>query len=195
MKMVLVKTGQTVWEVQTRLERVEGTPLTEAGVAAAHAAAGELSGKDVTAVYAGDGEPERQTAEILGEALGVKVRAVGALQGMDYGLWQGLTVDEVKRRQPKIFKQFMDMPSSVCPPKGESMPQAQARMAEGLREIVRKHKEQTVVVVLRPVMVALLQCLVEGRSLDEPWKPRDPEFRWGEFDVNVSLAPTARSRE
>ena len=42
---------------------------------------------------------------------------------MNHGLWQGMIIDEVKRKQPKVYKQWQEHPENVCPPEGEMLAQ------------------------------------------------------------------------
>lgn len=195
MRLFLVKSGQTLWDAQSRLESVAGTPLTEEGRAHAHRIAGELAGQGVKAVYCSAGESQKETAEILAAALKAKVRLVDDLAEMNYGLWQGLLVSELKRRHVRTYKQFMEAPGSVCPPEGETLGQAQQRLERALKDIARRHARGCAALVLRSVMVSLAQMLLEGRSLDEPWKQLEPNFSWVDLEVSSALALSARTRE
>lgn len=195
MRLFLIKSGQTAWDAQSRLESVEGTPLTDEGRAHAHRVAGELAGKGIKAVYCSAGESQKETAEILAAALQAKVRVIDELVGMNYGLWQGLLISELKRRHVRTYKQFMEAPGSVCPPEGETLGQAQERLETALRDIARRHARGCAALVLRSVMVSLTLMLLEGRSLEEPWKQLDPNFSWADLDVSSALALSPRTRE
>jgi broad specificity phosphatase PhoE len=195
MRLILVKSGQTLWDAQSRLESVAGTPLTDDGRAYAHRVAGELADKGIKVVYASAGESQQQTAEILGESLHARVRVVEDLVGMNYGLWQGLLIAELKRRHMRTYKQFMEAPGSICPPEGETLGQAQERLEAAMRAIARRHARGCAALVLRGVMVSLAMVLLDGRTLEEPWKQLDPSFSWVDLEVSSSLALTARTRE
>lgn len=195
MRLLLVKSGQTVWDAQSRLENLAGTPLTAEGVAYAQRVAGELAGKGVTVVYSSAGESPRQMGEILAGALKARFRVAEELVEMNYGLWQGLLIEELKRRHVRTYKQFMEAPGSVCPPEGETLGQAMVRLEAALRDIARRHARGCVALVLRGVTVSLALALLEGRTLEEPWKHLDPNFSWVELEVSSSLALSARTRE
>ena len=181
----IMQTGQTTVEQDQRLESAAGAPLTEQGHLEVLDAARALSGHKIKTVYACTmGEGERQTAELVAAELHAKIRDHGGLHEIDYGLWQGLTTEEIKRRQPRVFRQWTKTPASVRPPEGETLAEAQQRLKGALKDIVRRHKTGTALLVLRPVVLGLLKCLAESDGLDELWRYVDPSFRWGCYDVD-----------
>ena len=185
-KIFVVQTGQTIWEAQDRIESLPGAPLTEVGVSNVQRVAGELAscGSDISAVYACDGESERETASVIAQALGMKVRTEPELHELDYGLWQGLTRDELKRRQPKMVRQWADAPSSVRPPGGETLDEAQIRLCAVIKGILKRHRDGAVLFVLRPVAVGLLRCLVTNDPVAQIWSHVDNEFTWGSYEMD-----------
>ena len=181
----VVQTGQTTLEEDQRLESAAGGPLTDQGQAEVLDAARALEGYEIKTVYACTvGEGERQTAELMAAQLKAKVRDHCELHEIDYGLWQGLTTDEIKRRQPRVYRQWTKAPASVRPPEGETLAEAQHRLKGALKEIVRRHKNGTALLVLRPVLMGLLKCLAENGELDDLWAHVDLSFRWGCYDVD-----------
>ena len=181
--LYVIRTGRTTWEDQSRVESAAGAPLTEAGVAEIEAAARELAGNGIKAVYASRGEAERQTAGLLARALGAKVHTQARLCEIDYGLWQGLTVAEVQPRQPQVYQQWDEAPATVRPPGGESLQEAQQRLREALKPILKRHKDEVALVVLRPITLELLRCLLENRRLEDLWGHDDVSFLWDRYET------------
>lgn len=181
----VMQTGQTTLEQDQRIESAAGAPLTEQGHMEVLDAARELASHNIKTVYACTmGESERQTAELVAKQLKAKVRDHNGLHEIDYGLWQGLTTEEIKRRQPRVYRQWAKTPASVRPPEGETLSEAQERLKSTLKEIVKRHKNDAALLILRPVVLGLLKCLAENDGLDELWHYVDPSFRWGCYDVD-----------
>jgi len=185
-QVFLVQTGETIWEAQDRIESVAGAPLTEDGTRDVERAAQELAScqTDIRVVYACDGESERQTAELIAKALNAKVRLEPELRELDYGLWQGLTKEEFKRRQPRLYRQWAEAPASIRPPGGETLDEAQARLKTVVKEILKRHREDAALVVLRPVAVGLLQCLLTNDPVERIWRHVDGEFTWESYEMD-----------
>ncbi len=182
--LYVLQTGRTTWEDLGRIESAAGAPLSEAGATQVAETARELISRNITAVFAGDGEAEKQTAQAVADELSVKVHTQGEIREFDYGLWQGLTIDEVRRRQPKVYRQWMDTPDSVCPPGGETLDEALKRIRRAVKRIVKRQKDGAVLLVLRPVVLGLLRGYLAG---DEPaalWQHVDPNFTWASYDTD-----------
>ena len=180
----VLKTGETVFEVESRIESASGSKLTPEGTDAINLAAQELQSKNINAIYCSKGEAEYQTAGMIGKTLGLKVRVAPNLRELDYGLWQGLTVDEIRRRQPKVYRQWTEQPTTVCPPGGETLQEAQKRVCESLRGIIKRQKKDKVpLIVLRPVVLGLLRCALEQKENSAIWKQKNLDCTWCSYET------------
>ncbi|MFW6065431.1 MAG: histidine phosphatase family protein [Planctomycetota bacterium] len=183
-RLYLLKTGQTVWEQQGRVDSAAGEPLTELGVSEVASAMPDLDDAHIKAVYAGTGEAEGETAKLIADHVGVKVNRYKDLRELDYGLWQGLTGGEIKRRQPKVYRQWVSAPDSVRPPEGETLEEARNRMVSAAKRIIKRHKGAAAVVVCRPVALAILKCALSNVSLDTLWQQLGEDAGCVSFDTD-----------
>jgi broad specificity phosphatase PhoE len=182
--LYVVQTGRTIWEEQARVESAAGAPLSDVGTTAVEDTAKQLVGQKITAIYASAGEAEHQTAKLVAKILRLKVRTEDRLGEIDYGLWQGLTIDEIRRRQPKRYRQWTESPASVRPPGGETLSEAQQRLRGAVKEILKRQKQGSSLVVLRPIMVGLLRCMISGKELDTLWDHVDPTLTWESYNTD-----------
>jgi len=185
MKIFLIQTGQTAWEADSRIESPAGSALTESGARSAETVAGELATAGIKAIYTCPSEAAQQTARVISRALHVKVHTDEAMGEPDYGLWQGLTIAEIKHRQPRLYKQWIDDPTTTCPPSGETIQDAQSRLKGRIANIARKPRNTPAALVLRPVAVGLLRCLFGGVALEQLWQHVDKSFTWAGFEIDV----------
>lgn len=165
------------------LKSAAGVPLTEAGTAAVREILEELRNRNIAAVYSSSEPAESQTAQIAADELQVKQHCREELRDVDYGLWQGLLVEEVRRRYAKAYRQWREDPSEGRPPGGESFAEAQQRIVQGVRKIVRKHKEDNVLLVLKPIAAALLKCRLTGLGLARLWEHVQWPAAWTSFEI------------
>ena len=184
-KMFVIQTGRTTWDDQTRVESAPGAPLTESGQRDVCDAAKELTAQAISIVYACQGQAEQQTARLIAEALGAKVRIDNDLRELDYGLWQGLTREEIKHRQPKLYRQWTEAPASIRPPGGETLLEAQQRLRKVMKGIIKRHRTGGALIVLRPVARALTKCLVGHDSVESLWQNMHEACTWDVFEADA----------
>lgn len=156
------------------------------------ALAEELSHHEVEAVYAGPERATQQTAELVAVSLQKKVKTKKHLHNLNLGLWQGMLIQDVKNKQPRIYKQWLEHPETVCPPDGETLQSARQRLQAELAKITKKHKSATVALVLTDPLASLLSHLLCENCLGNLWQAcceeRPP---WQMLTVGEPLAATA----
>ncbi len=189
MQFYAIQTGETIWQSQARLDSLGGEPLSELGHEQAHRMGKQLVPHEPTILYCGEGQAERETAAIVGQETHLKPRARSALSEIDFGLWQGLTNDEIKRRHPKLHRQWLDAPSGVRPPNGESLREVQKRVYRAVVHLARREPKARILLVLRPVAWGLLRCKLLDASLDELWAHVLPKPDWVGFSLPHTKTP------
>jgi broad specificity phosphatase PhoE len=167
--ILLIRSGQTEYDSQGRIQGTLDVPLSEEGRREVLAAATELAGQSasVAALYAGPCRSAQETADILAEQLKLKAKTIDSLQNLNQGLWQGLLFDEVKSKQPKVYRQWQEKPDTVCPPEGETLQEARERLRKALAKLTKKHKSGTIAVVLGQPLASVLRCLLRSGTTPE----------------------------
>ncbi|MGP0063023.1 MAG: histidine phosphatase family protein, partial [Isosphaeraceae bacterium] len=111
-QVILIRPGATLYDEQNRVQGVLDVPLSERGrgevVRMAQLLSYSLGDSSMAALYCGPGENVIRTAEIVGKLLGLRPRRINEFRNLDQGLWQGLQIDEIKRRNTKLFRQWID---------------------------------------------------------------------------------------
>ena len=131
--IAVVRPGSTDFDVQNRIQGNLDLPLNDNGRDQLAASIEQLAAWPLEAVCSAAIDPARSTAEAIGGALQLPVRIHDELQNIDHGLWQGLSLDEIKRKSPRVLKQWQDAPETVRPPEGETIQEALARALAALK--------------------------------------------------------------
>ncbi len=103
-----------------------------------------------------------ESGSIIALPLGLQVEVDPAFDEVSFGLWEGLSFEEIKQRYPEEQVRWIEDPSVHPPPGGESFESAQKRSMEGLARILEAHKGRTIAVVahagiLRIMIFSLLE--------------------------------------
>jgi len=107
-RILLVRHGRTDFNTDGRFQGQADIPLSAAGEAEARATADALRGRAVSAIVTSDLLRARRPAEILAESLDVPVEPCADLRERSFGLWEGLTRDEVALRFAEDFSAWLE---------------------------------------------------------------------------------------
>jgi len=199
--ILLVRHGQTEWN---RVERFRGradVPLNEMGLAQAEATGRRVAqGWRLTVIYSSPLSRSVKTAEAIARHFDLPVQIHPGLADIDYGDWQGLTPDEARQNWAEQIDNWYNHPERVCIPNGETLAGLRRRAMKTVKELVRKHPDETIVLVGHTVInrIILLGVLKLGNR--RFWHLRQDtcainviEAQAGEFTL-VSLNDTCHLR-
>jgi broad specificity phosphatase PhoE len=147
--LLLVRHGETDWNAAGRLQGHTDRPLNDYGRMQARRLAEQLHGDGIAAIYASDLVRARETAEILGERLGLPVVLDADLREKNWGTWEGLTPDE------RLNVEF----------EGETTEEHRERVLRAVRRIAERHPGRRVVVVTHGGSLRRIQAAVAGAAL------------------------------
>lgn len=181
--LILVRACATEYDRQGRIQGTLDIPLTADGRRQADLLAQEMTsalGADaVSAIYASPTSAAQETAATLAEALDLKPRTADKLSNIDHGLWQGMLVSDVKEKQPRVYRQWQEQPETVCPPQGESVLAAKKRIAESLRKLFKRHRDDDTIALVAPEPLAsLVGHVLRHEEVAELWKSQSDRIRW-----------------
>jgi broad specificity phosphatase PhoE len=169
-QLLVIRAAPTAYDLAGRIRGGLAVPLAEPGVAAARAVAADLTASPPAAVYASRDVAALEAARIVAAACGLKPRRVEGLGNLDQGLWQGMLVDEIRRKQPRLHRQWQDNPWAVAAPEGELLEQACERAEAALEKLVRRHPAGRVAIVVPQPLDRIVRWIVSGESMGDLWQ-------------------------
>ena len=146
-QVIIVRHGETEWNLKLIRQGHLDSPLTERGLAQAKALAERLMRERFTTLYSSDLGRAVQTAQLIAHATGHAIITDPRLRERHLGVFQGLSGDEIQRRFPSEYKLHRTVGPTYVIPGGESVEQQVARNIAYLTELAGKHAGETVVVV------------------------------------------------
>jgi probable phosphoglycerate mutase len=143
--LLLVRHGETDWNLAQRWQGQSDVPLNEAGRAQARALAARMRGETIGLVASSDLGRARETAGIVAAALGLGVSVADPrLREQAFGEFEGLTGRECEERFPEAWARWL-ADWRAAPPGGEAGPDVVARVTPALLGIARASPSALVV--------------------------------------------------
>lgn len=156
--VVLIRPGCTDFDKDERIQGTLDLPLNAKGEEQVRNLIPQLEQAGIETIITSSSEPALSTAEQLGENLGVPVKEKEGLKNLNQGLWQGLEYEEVRRKYPKLLKQWAESPETVCPPEGELASEAINRVQKTLQKYLKK-KQNFAIVASEPLATIISSLL------------------------------------
>lgn len=165
-RVVLVRPGCTDFDDQNRVQGALDLPLNRRGRDQVQDMTFGLRNVPVEVIYTSPCDPARSTAEAIGKRLGVPVKQRDELRNIDQGLWQGLLLEEIRRKSPRVFKQWQDSPETIRPPQGETVAEAVQRIRKVLLKPLKR--KSSIVVVASEPLATLVCCVLQEKKPEFP---------------------------
>jgi len=167
--LVVIRAGSTDFDLQGRIRGTLDLPLCAQGLAEAKAAATTLAGAPPAAIYAAPDACSLDTARLIARACGLRARRLHDLANLDQGLWQGMLVDDIRLKQPRLYRQWQDNPWAVSPPEGELLEDACGRVEGAVERMLRRHPSGRIALVVPAPLDQIVRWLTAGESIGDLW--------------------------
>lgn len=141
MYILLVRHGETQATSEGRYEGDGDSPLTIEGQRRVKYLSNILASIGIDAVYSSPKKRCLETAWAIAEPHSLTVQVVPGLQEVNFGLWEGLTFEEVRRKDPDLSARWLDDPAHVRPPSGETLEEMASRVFQAFDDICRPFME------------------------------------------------------
>jgi broad specificity phosphatase PhoE len=170
-----------------RFQGFRDTPLNDTGRRQARELAGKVAGASgrmhlgdgIASLWASDLSRARETAEIVGERIGLAPVLDARLREGARGRWEGHLMVDVERSEPELYAAWRRGGADFRFPEGESLLEHQQRVTEALAEI-HAAAPLPALVVCHGGSIRVMLCAGDPRGLDA----------FHTFDVpNVAVVP------
>jgi probable phosphoglycerate mutase len=167
-QIIIVRHGQTQWNIRKIRQGHLDSELTDKGVAQARALGQRIARENFTALYSSDLGRALHTARMIAAVTGHEIVTDERLRERHLGVFQGLSGDEIKDKHPEEYRMHRTLGPEYVIPGGESVRQQVARNVDCLDEIALKHPGEKVVVVTHGGVVSGLFRHALNIPLDAP---------------------------
>jgi len=172
----LLRHAKTVWNEQKRIQGSGNSPLTPDGIAACKAWAEFFlsTPPSWSRMLVSPLQRAVDSAEIINERLRLPMQIEDELREQHWGLWEGLTIEEIKSADPDELEKRIQKGWNFHPPDGESRQEVLQRTRGCLAKCARRYKGQHLLVITHLGVIKTLLYHIENR----PFLPNDPKILW-----------------
>jgi broad specificity phosphatase PhoE len=161
-RIVMVRHGETVGESSVRYYGATDVALSDLGRAQVRAAARRLPGDAFDLVVSSPLSRAWESATLI--APGRPVRLEPDLREVDFGLWEGLSAQEIEARDPVRYREWTERRSGFDYPDGERRVDFEARIARAVAALLAAGVASVLAVAHKGVIRTIARTLAE----DEP---------------------------
>lgn len=153
-KLILIRHGQTTANREKKYSGFMDVRLDAEGIRQARKLYKRLKAVKVDKVYASDRKRAIESANIIFRDFPIEV--MKDLREMHFGLFEGLTYEQLMKKYPRIFKKWLDNPFATKIPRGEHLAYFRKRVICAINKIVSSHPKKTVAVVCHGGTISIL---------------------------------------
>ena len=164
-------------------------PLTDLGREQARKLGERLATVSFAAVVRSPLGRTRETAELI--APGLRHTVLEGLTEIDYGEWEGLSPAQARERDPELYEAWVDDPSRIAPPGGETAAQVAERALAALRDIEERYADanRPVLAISHKATLRILGAALTGAPVALYRK------RWPQDECALNLVELRKGRD
>jgi broad specificity phosphatase PhoE len=166
----LVRHGQTAWNKEEIFRGRANVPLNEIGFREAELVGEYLKGMDIHVIYSSPLSRARETARIIAQVFNLKVQPLVGIIDMRFGRWEGHSLQEIRKNDGELYRQWREEPHRVSLPGGESLEDVRVRAMAALGEVIQYHQGKNLVLVSHRVINKVIICGILGIDNSHFWQ-------------------------
>jgi len=167
-RFIIVRHGETDWNVASRIQGHSDSPLTAAGLAQARRIARRLASERFEALVSSDLGRALATARIIAGHTGHAIVTEPGLRERNFGRGEGLTYGELDHEYPDVFSRVRETDPDFVIPGGESRRQLYERVRATFEALARAHAGRRIAVVSHGGVLASLYRVIHGIGIAAP---------------------------
>lgn len=94
-----------------------------------------------------------QSAQMISKVFKKDFEVADGLHSRRYGVWSGLTFDQIENKYPQMLEQLHENPCSYCPENGETVLDFNKRVSKIIKKIVNENIGNRIIIVTHPEVI------------------------------------------
>ena len=165
----LTRHGQTLWNIEKRLQGRGNSPLTGEGIERAKELRDRIKDIHIDVIYSSPIERALTTANIIKGDKSIEVITDDGLMEMCFGDYEGKITDEVMKENPNWdISLIMKGNTELTAPNGENLAEVRDRVARSMNKIIEENRGKTILIVAHGITLkAIMYYFKDGEVNSE----------------------------
>jgi len=164
--LYLIRHGETEGGEVRRYKGSIDVPLSANGIDQMRRVSQRIAADTILkALYSSDLVRAKKSAEIIGEPHGLRAEVIPGLRERSFGIWEGMSFDEIREKHPLEFEAWAGNPLEFSPMGGETTLEVSARCMEALNSLLNDHRGEPIAVVSHGGIIRIILCHMLGMPL------------------------------
>lgn len=163
----LTRHGQTLWNIEKRLQGRGNSPLTEEGIERAKELRDRIKDIHIDIIYSSPIERALTTANIIKGDKSIEVITDDGLMEMCFGDYEGKITDEVMKENPNWdISLIMKGNTELTAPNGENLAEVRDRVARSMNKIIEKNRGKTILIVAHGITLKAIMYYFKDEEVN-----------------------------
>lgn len=167
-RLIIVRHGETAWNVDTRIQGHLDIPLNATGLWQARRLGDALAGEAISAIYTSDLLRARKTAQAVADATGAALVDESGLRERAFGSFQGRTFAEIEAEHPEQARRWRQRDPDYAPDGGESLRVLRERVIDTTHRLAARHPGELVLLVTHGGVLDVLYRAATRQDIQAP---------------------------
>lgn len=172
MKIYLTRHGESQWNLEGRLQGSFDSILTAKGIEDSWKLSKYLEQEKIgiDRIYTSVSSRAVETAEIIAKSRKLEPIPLKELKEMNSGSWQGRTWSEIKRLNPKGYKNYWQSPHLYqAENAGEDFKKVEDRVLAFINRIIKENENKNLLIVSHGVVLTSLLNYYQNQPIRKFW--------------------------
>lgn len=171
MKVILVRHGETQWNIDGRYQGQEDTLLSQRGLRQGYLLAEGLRHIPIDICISSPLKRSLKTCKLCAELHQLSVTIDDRLLEINHGSWEGQLAQDIQKQYPKEFSLWHSQPHLVKMPNGgESLEDVRQRVRAAFNDYTVKYPEKTILVAAHDAVNKTIICDILGLGMEHFWQ-------------------------
>ena len=163
----LTRHGQTLWNIEKRLQGRGNSPLTEEGIERAKELRDRIKNIHIDTIYSSPIERALNTANIIKGDKDLEVVTDDGLMEMCFGDYEGRRTDDVMQENPNWdISLIMKGDTKLSAPNGETLEEVRNRVSITMDRIIEENRGKTILIVAHGITLKALMYYFKDEEVN-----------------------------